>query len=430
MTWPTAGHTAQLMADLHLTRAEPPRRLRFEPSPRVLPRPHRPRGNRGATTTLHATLSCAGARISLAEQGHPAEDRPGVLMTAAADRSQAAVAASSGRSPTRSPSTLRSRPRACRCWRRPSARRGAAAASSASTPTATSSSSSSRHESRRPARARRRRRRHRAGSGHPRAKDAIEVTMHGDLRRRPAALPRLHAGVRARHDPRPRVRRHGRRGRGGCPPRPHRAARRVHEHDFGRDVRTLPRGPRPSQCLGRALFGYSGVYPRLDGGQAELVRVPSADRCLLPLDESISDEAAIFFADILPTGYASVVRGGVEVGDTVVVLGCGPVGLMAVLCAAGIAGRGDRRRRHRRKAARAGRAARSRVGRSGRAAERRRGRGDRRRLGADVVIEAAGVPHSTRASASKAAVAAPSRSSVRTSSRTTRWTTRSCSRRS
>jgi predicted enzyme related to lactoylglutathione lyase len=39
----------------------------------------------------YATLSCAGARISLAEQGHAAEDRPGVLMTAPADRSQAAV---------------------------------------------------------------------------------------------------------------------------------------------------------------------------------------------------------------------------------------------------------------------------------------------------------------------------------------------------
>jgi predicted enzyme related to lactoylglutathione lyase len=39
----------------------------------------------------YATLSCAGARISLAEQGHPAEDRPGVLMTAPADRSLAAV---------------------------------------------------------------------------------------------------------------------------------------------------------------------------------------------------------------------------------------------------------------------------------------------------------------------------------------------------
>jgi predicted enzyme related to lactoylglutathione lyase len=39
----------------------------------------------------YATLSCAGARISLAEQGHPAEDRPGVVMAAPADRSRAAV---------------------------------------------------------------------------------------------------------------------------------------------------------------------------------------------------------------------------------------------------------------------------------------------------------------------------------------------------
>jgi predicted enzyme related to lactoylglutathione lyase len=39
----------------------------------------------------YATLACAGARISLAEQGHPAEDRPGVLMTTPADRSRAAV---------------------------------------------------------------------------------------------------------------------------------------------------------------------------------------------------------------------------------------------------------------------------------------------------------------------------------------------------
>ena len=99
------------------------------------------------------------------------------------------------------------------------------------------------------------------------------------------------------------------------------------------------RAGRVTQCTGRSLFGYSGVYPRLDGGQAELVRVPRADRSLLPLPDEVSDEAAVFLADILPTGYGAVVRGGVQEGDTVVVVGCGPVGLMAVLCAAGIAGR-------------------------------------------------------------------------------------------
>jgi threonine dehydrogenase-like Zn-dependent dehydrogenase len=96
---------------------------------------------------------------------------------------------------------------------------------------------------------------------------------------------------------------------------------------------------RVTQCEGRSLFGYSGVYPRLDGGQAELVRVPHADRTLRHLPDDVSDEAAVFLADILPTGYGAVVRGGVGAGDTVVVVGCGPVGLMAVLCAVGDAGR-------------------------------------------------------------------------------------------
>lgn len=99
------------------------------------------------------------------------------------------------------------------------------------------------------------------------------------------------------------------------------------------------RAGRVTQCEGRSLFGYSGVYPRLDGGQAELVRVPRADRALRLLPDEVSDEAAVFLADILPTGYGAVVRGGVSQGDTVVVVGCGPVGLMAVLCAYGLAGR-------------------------------------------------------------------------------------------
>ena len=93
------------------------------------------------------------------------------------------------------------------------------------------------------------------------------------------------------------------------------------------------RAGRPSQCDGRSLFGYSGVYPRLDGGQAELVRVPVADRVLMPLDDAISDEAAVFLGDILPTGYAALNRAGAGLGDVVAVVGCGPVGLMAVMCA-------------------------------------------------------------------------------------------------
>ena len=90
---------------------------------------------------------------------------------------------------------------------------------------------------------------------------------------------------------------------------------------------------RVTQCDGRALFGYSGVYPRLDGGQAELVRVPLAERALRVLPDEVPDEAAVFLADILPTGFAAVTRAGVSAGDIVAVVGCGPVGLMAILCA-------------------------------------------------------------------------------------------------
>ncbi len=98
------------------------------------------------------------------------------------------------------------------------------------------------------------------------------------------------------------------------------------------------RASRPAQCERRSLFGYSGVYPRLDGGQAELVRVPMADRCLLPLPDMMGDEQALFLADILPTGFAAVRNSGADLSDTIVILGCGPVGLMAVLCASGFGG--------------------------------------------------------------------------------------------
>jgi threonine dehydrogenase-like Zn-dependent dehydrogenase len=95
------------------------------------------------------------------------------------------------------------------------------------------------------------------------------------------------------------------------------------------------RAGRPTQCSSRAMFGYSGVYPRLEGGQADLVLVPRADRCLWPVPDAVSDEDAVFIADILPTGFLAVERAAISLGDVVAVLGCGPVGLMAVMCAVG-----------------------------------------------------------------------------------------------
>jgi threonine dehydrogenase-like Zn-dependent dehydrogenase len=97
------------------------------------------------------------------------------------------------------------------------------------------------------------------------------------------------------------------------------------------------RAGRRTQCQSRALFGYSGVYPRLEGGQADLVRIPFADRCLWPIPDAVSDDDAVFLADMLPTGHGAVSRGGVAIGDVVVVLGLGCVGLMATMVAAGTA---------------------------------------------------------------------------------------------
>lgn len=94
------------------------------------------------------------------------------------------------------------------------------------------------------------------------------------------------------------------------------------------------RAGRAMQCENRALFGYSGVYKRLEGGQAEFVRAPLADRSLWPIPEGVDDDDAVFVADMLPTGLSAVRRSGVGIGGTLVVLGCGTVGLMAVMVAA------------------------------------------------------------------------------------------------
>lgn len=98
------------------------------------------------------------------------------------------------------------------------------------------------------------------------------------------------------------------------------------------------RAGRSSQCPDRALFGYSGVYRRLHGGQAERVRVPHASRTLRVIPEGISDDQAVFVADMLPTGLSGVRSAALTMGDLAVVVGCGTVGLMAILFATRVAG--------------------------------------------------------------------------------------------
>lgn len=90
-----------------------------------------------------------------------------------------------------------------------------------------------------------------------------------------------------------------------------------------------------SRCVQSALFG-SAV---LDGGQAEYVRIPMADATVVKAPETISDKALVLMADIFPTGYFGVksaleLRPSVDIKEsTMVVVGCGPVGICSVITA-------------------------------------------------------------------------------------------------
>jgi alcohol dehydrogenase len=100
-----------------------------------------------------------------------------------------------------------------------------------------------------------------------------------------------------------------------------------------------------SAC-GRCTFCRQGMYGQctsgggwilghlVDGVQAELARIPFADNSLYPVPEGLSDEQVLFIADILPTGFeVGVLNGNVRPGDVVVVVGAGPVGLAAMMTA-------------------------------------------------------------------------------------------------
>ena len=78
-------------------------------------------------------------------------------------------------------------------------------------------------------------------------------------------------------------------------------------------------------------FGYSEKFGNYPGGQAEYLRVPFGNYTpfLIPKECELEDYKLLFLSDVLPTAYWSVEHAGVKKGDTVIVLGCGPVGLMA-----------------------------------------------------------------------------------------------------
>ena len=80
---------------------------------------------------------------------------------------------------------------------------------------------------------------------------------------------------------------------------------------------------------GGALFGYTDLYGGYDGGQAQYVRVPYADFGPRLVPENLTDEQVLFLTDIFPTGYSGVDWAEVKGGETVLIYGAGPVGIMA-----------------------------------------------------------------------------------------------------
>lgn len=72
----------------------------------------------------------------------------------------------------------------------------------------------------------------------------------------------------------------------------------------------------------------------IDGTQAEFVRIPHADTSLYHIPDGIDEEALVMLSDILPTGFeCGVLKGQIEPGDTVAIVGAGPIGLAALLTA-------------------------------------------------------------------------------------------------
>lgn len=80
---------------------------------------------------------------------------------------------------------------------------------------------------------------------------------------------------------------------------------------------------------GAGMFGYTDLYGGYNGGQAEYVRVPCANVGPRLAPSGLLDEQCLFLTDIFPTGYAAVDWAQLKGGETVAVIGCGPVGIMA-----------------------------------------------------------------------------------------------------
>ena len=88
-----------------------------------------------------------------------------------------------------------------------------------------------------------------------------------------------------------------------------------------------------SNCDQMWILGYGMFTGDLDGAQAEYVRIPGADLNLHAVDDALTDEQALFAGDILTTGAYITSRVRIKEGDTVAVIGSGPVGIFSLQAA-------------------------------------------------------------------------------------------------
>ncbi len=87
-----------------------------------------------------------------------------------------------------------------------------------------------------------------------------------------------------------------------------------------------------SRCSKGQLLGWVEQGAGLQGAQAEMVRIPLADSTLLMVPDGVSDEVSLLLGDNLSTGYYGALRSEIEKEQSCAVVGCGTVGLLAVLC--------------------------------------------------------------------------------------------------
>ena len=117
----------------------------------------------------------------------------------------------------------------------------------------------------------------------------------------------------------------------------------------GKDVRSVKSGDRVAVNVetfcGECFFCRNGYVNnctdknggwalgcRIDGGQAEYVRVPYADQGLSIIPDSVTDEQALFVGDILATGFWAARISDIKQEDTVLIIGAGPTGICTLLC--------------------------------------------------------------------------------------------------